>query len=290
MINVYLRSLIYTESSMDRLIYLVLGLLVLNGCTHSVNHQGKTPLVEVDDAFLYKEDVDAAMPIGIHGEDSVRFAEEYIRNWVEDVLLYGKAEGNIPDDEKIDRQVEAYRRALIMHTYQEELVRQKLGNEITDEEVTAYYQSHEGQFQAEQPYIQGLFVKVPLQTRHLNRVRNWYKQNTQDAIDGLEKFSIAHAVSYEYFYDRWCPVSEFVSKMPLKALETDADYLMRNKNVEVRDTVYCYFLHVERFLPKGDPLPLEYARKEIKELIMNLKRYREASENKDIIYYKPDNE
>ena len=76
----YLRSLIYTESSMDRLIYLVLGLLVLNGCTHSVNHQGKTPLVEVDDAFLYKEDVDAAMPIGIHGEDSVRFAEEYIRN------------------------------------------------------------------------------------------------------------------------------------------------------------------------------------------------------------------
>ena len=98
-----------------------IGLLMLTACSGTVNHQGKIPLVEVDDAFLYKEDVDAAMPIGIHGEDSMRFAEEYIRNWVEDVLLYGKAEGNIPDDEKIDRQVEAYRRALIMHTYQEEL-------------------------------------------------------------------------------------------------------------------------------------------------------------------------
>lgn len=273
----------------------------MSGCSSSFNHQGKTPLVEVGDAFLYKEDLDAALPVGIHDKDSVRFAEDYIRNWVEDVLLYGKAEGNIPDNEKIDQQVAAYRRALIMHTYQEELVRQKLGNEVSEEEIEAYYEAHAAQFRAEQPYIQGLFMKVPVQTRNLNRVRNWYKQNTQDAIDGLEKFSIAHAVSYEYFYDRWRPVSEFALKMPLEALETDMDYLKRNKNVEVRDTVYCYFLHVEQFLPKGDPLPLEYAKNEIKEMIINLKRvafinqmkndlYREASENNDIIYYKPDNE
>lgn len=286
---------------MNKIGCLIIGLLVMSGCSGSFNHQGKTPLVEIGDAFLYKEDLDAALPVGIHDKDSVRFAEDYIRNWVEDVLLYGKAEGNIPDNEKIDQQVAAYRRALIMHTYQEELVRQKLGNEVSEEEIEAYYEAHAAQFRAEQPYIQGLFMKVPVQTRNLNRVRNWYKQNTQDAIDGLEKFSIAHAVSYEYFYDRWRPVSEFALKMPLEALETDMDYLKRNKNVEVRDTVYCYFLHVEQFLPKGDPLPLEYAKNEIKEMIINLKRvafinqmkndlYREASENNDIIYYKPDNE
>ncbi len=286
---------------MNRIGCLIIGLLVMSGCSGSFNHQGKTPLVEVGDAFLYKEDLDAALPVGIHDKDSVRFAEDYIRNWVEDVLLYGKAEGNIPDNEKIDQQVAAYRRALIMHTYQEELVRQKLGNEVSEEEIEAYYEAHAAQFRAEQPYIQGLFMKVPVQTRNLNRVRNWYKRNTQDAIDGLEKFSIAHAVRYEYFYDRWRPVSEFALKMPLEALETDMDYLKRNKNVEVRDTVYCYFLHVEQVLPKGDPLPLEYAKNEIKEMIINLKRvafinqikndlYREASENNDIIYYKPDNE
>lgn len=286
---------------MNKIGCLIIGLLVMGGCSGSFNHQGKTPLVEVGDAFLYKEDLDAALPVGIHDKDSVRFAEDYIRNWVEDVLLYGKAEGNIPDNEKIDQQVAAYRRALIMHTYQEELVRQKLGTEVSEEEIEAYYEAHAAQFRAEQPYIQGLFMKVPVQTRNLNRVRNWYKRNTQDAIDGLEKFSIAHAVSYEYFYDRWRPVSEFALKMPLEALETDMDYLKRNKNVEVRDTVYCYFLHVEQFLPKGDLLPLEYAKNEIKEMIINLKRvafinqmkndlYREASENNDIIYYKPDNE
>ena len=48
------------------------------------------------------------------------------------MLLFDKAEGNIPDNAKIAKLVENYRRALIMHTYQEELVNQKLANEISE--------------------------------------------------------------------------------------------------------------------------------------------------------------
>lgn len=236
------------------------------------------------------------MPGGIRGQDSVRFAEEYIRNWVQDVLLYKKAEGNIPDNVKIDELVASYRRALIMHTYQEELVNQKLGSEISDTEIEQYYNQNTGMFRANQPYVQGLFMKVPVSARHLNNVRAWYKKNTQEAIDKLEKFSIGNAVSYDYFYDRWIPVSDIAAKLPLKAIDTDADYLNRNRNVEVRDTAYCYFLHVENFLPAGQQLPLEYAKSEIKEILINLKRvefinrmkddlYKKASEDKDIIYY-----
>ena len=58
------------------------------------------------------------MPFHISKDDSVLFAELYIKNWVEDVLLFDKAEGNIPDNAKIAKLVENYRRALIMHTYQ----------------------------------------------------------------------------------------------------------------------------------------------------------------------------
>ena len=112
----------------------------------------------------------------------------------------------------------------------------------------------------------------------------------------LEKFSIGNAVHYEYFYDRWLPVSHFSVKIPLKAIDSDSDYLSRNRNVEVRDSAFCYFLHVEDFLPKGDQLPIERAEREIKEILINLKRvefikqmkkdlYDDASEHNDIIYY-----
>lgn len=276
---------------------ILVAVLLLAGCTPSVDHKGKTPLVEVAGNFLYKEDLQAVMPIGLSQKDSTAFADEYIRNWAEDELLYQKAEGNIPDNVKIDERVAAFRKALVMHMYEEELVNQELGNTISDEEVEAYYRQNSGMFRAGQPYIQGLFMKVPLTASQLSKVRGWYKRNTQDAIDNLSKYGIGNAVSYEYFYDRWIPLSDIAVKLPLKALDTDRDYLNRNRNVEVRDTAFCYFLHVENFLPEGEQLPLEYARSEIKEILINLKRvdfinrmkqdlYKEASEDNDIVYYK----
>lgn len=276
---------------------ILVAVLLLAGCTPSVDHKGKTPLVEVAGNFLYKEDLQAVMPIGLSQKDSTAFADEYIRNWAEDELLYQKAEGNIPDNVKIDERVAAFRKALVMHMYEEELVNQELGNTVSDEEVEAYYRQNSGMFRAGQPYIQGLFMKVPLTASQLSKVRGWYKRNTQDAIDNLSKYGIGNAVSYEYFYDRWIPLSDIAVKLPLKALDTDRDYLNRNRNVEVRDTAFCYFLHVENFLPGGEQLPLEYARSEIKEILINLKRvdfinrmkqdlYKEASEDNDIVYYK----
>lgn len=276
---------------------ILVAVLLLAGCTPSVDHKGKTPLVEVAGNFLYKEDLQAVMPIGLSQKDSTAFADEYIRNWAEDELLYQKAEGNIPDNVKIDKRVAAFRKALVMHMYEEELVNQELGNTVSDEEVEAYYRQNSGMFHAGQPYIQGLFMKVPLTASQLSKVRGWYKRNTQDAIDNLSKYGIGNAVSYEYFYDRWIPLSDIAVKLPLKALDTDRDYLNRNRNVEVRDTAFCYFLHVENFLPEGEQLPLEYARSEIKEILINLKRvdfinrmkqdlYKEASEDNDIVYYK----
>ena len=233
---------------------ILVAVLLLAGCTPSVDHKGKTPLVEIAGNFLYKEDLQAVMPIGLSQKDSTAFADEYIRNWAEDELLYQKAEGNIPDNVKIDKRVAAFRKALVMHMYEEELVNQELGNTVSDEEVEAYYRQNSGMFHAGQPYIQGLFMKVPLTASQLSKVRGWYKRNTQDAIDNLSKYGIGNAVSYEYFYDRWIPLSDIAVKLPLKALDTDRDYLNRNRNVEVRDTAFCYFLHVENFLPEGEQL------------------------------------
>lgn len=60
-------------------------------------------------------------------------------------------------------------------------------------------------------------------------------------MDKLEKYSIGNAVSYDSFLDRWRPVSEYTGKLPLQVLTSDPAYLDRNRNVEVRDTAFCYF-------------------------------------------------
>lgn len=268
----------------------------MTGCGQEHNHKGKTPLVEVSGEFLYKEDLQAALPLNISKDDSVLFAEHYIRNWIEDALLFDKAEGNIPDNDKISKLVENYRRALIMHTYQEELVNQKLANDISEEEINAYYEKNKELFRLDNPLVKGLFIKVPLSSPDLGNVRVWYRKNNQDVIEKLEKYSLRNAVSYDYFYDRWTSVPDVAAKITLKVLDTDANYLDKNRNVEVKDTAFCYFLHIEDFLGKDKQKPLDFARDEIKEILINLKRvefinkvkedlYQRASDRNKIIYY-----
>ena len=183
-----------------------------------------------------------------------------------------------------------------MHTYQEELVNQKLANDISEEEINAYYEKNKELFRLDNPLVKGLFIKVPLSSPDLGNVRVWYRKNNQDVIEKLEKYSLRNAVSYDYFYDRWTSVPDVAAKIPLKVLDTDANYLDKNRNVEVKDTAFCYFLHIEDFLGKDKQKPLDFARDEIKEILINLKRvefinkvkedlYQRASDRNKIIYY-----
>ncbi len=270
-------------------------LLVCSCHQTSEDDQSGEPVVRAGEYSLYKSDLRSALPVGVHGADSVQFAEKYIRTWVEDMLMYQQAVENLPDGKEIDERVEAYRRALTVHIYQEKLVEQELGSKVADSEIETYYNTHSEQFVATEPYLKGVFMKVPLHAALLKNVRAWMKNpEGNDNLDRLEKYSISHAVSYECFPDRWKPFSEISLQMPL--VKKDLDNLRGHRSVEVSDSAFRYLLHVCEVLPVGERVPLEYASGEIREILVNLKRaeyigrmksdlYKRALEDKKIIYY-----
>lgn len=271
-----------------------------SGCTETVDHKGKTPLVQVGDNYLYMEDVMAVTPPGISEKDSAEMADRYIKNWIDDMLLYAKAEGNIPDDAGINELVNSYRRELITHTYIEQIVSQEVENLIPDSEVEEYYNENKDAFLAVEPYIKGLYIKVPKTASGISQVRQWYKDGSERSVDKIEKYGLRNAVDYEYFYDRWRSVNDFFLRLPTDA-DKEKNNIGKNKNIELSDSAFYYFLHIEDYLGKGEILPLEYAGKDIREIIMNNKRvefitkmkkdlYDEACDNNDIKYFNASNE
>lgn len=170
--------------------------LLCAACSEQHDHKGWTPLVELDGNFLYREDLQSVLPAGLSKDDSLLFAEHYIRNWVEDILLYDKAQSNIPNNGEIDKLVENYRKALIMHTYQQALIHQRLSEEISEQDLTEYYEKNQALFKVERPLMKGLFIKVPLTAPQLGNVRRWYKTETREAVEHLEKYSLQNAVKY----------------------------------------------------------------------------------------------
>ncbi|WP_321333569.1 peptidyl-prolyl cis-trans isomerase [uncultured Bacteroides sp.] len=274
---------------------LLVLIFCLEACAGEYDYGGKSPLVEVDGSFLYKEDLKAVVSTNLTENDSSLFAKHYIRNWVEDVLLYDKAKRNISDDAKINKLVENYRKTLILHTYQQELINQKLTREISEKEIANYYEKNKFFFILEQPLIKGLFIKIPLTATELDKVRSWYKAQTRDAIEHLEKYSLRNAVNYEYFYDKWVPLSDIVDLMPLKEPALKA-CLMKKKYVELKDATFYYFLSVTDYLNSGEQEPYELAKKRVKSMLINQKQvdfmktvrddlYKDAMSKNKIINY-----
>lgn len=273
---------------------LLVSLFFCISCAEKHDHRGKTPLVEVNGTFLYKEDLQSVLPAGLTKDDSLLFAEHYIRSWAEDILLYEKAQNNIPDDDEIDRLVENYRKALIMHTYQEELIEQRLSKEIQEQEIAEYYEKNKDFFKLERPLVKGLFIKIPLTAPQLNNVRKWYKTETQEAVEHLEKYSFQNAVKYEYFYDKWVPLADILDLIPLQA-DSPEEYINKNRHVELKDTAFYYFLNVSDYRAVGEQEPYEFAIPEAKDMLVNIKRvdfmrqvkddlYKRAMDRKKIIY------
>ncbi|WP_291529946.1 peptidyl-prolyl cis-trans isomerase [Bacteroides sp. UBA939] len=261
----------------------LLYILFCVACSKQQDHKGKTPLVELHGNFLYREDLQSALSSRLSKDDSLLFAEHYIRNWVDEVLLYEKAKSNIPNDGEIDKLVENYRKALIMHTYQQALIHQRLSNEISEKELVEYYENNKELFKLERPLMQGLFIKVPLTAPGLNNVRRWYKTNTQDAVEHLEKYSPQNAVKYEYFYNKWIPVADILDLIPLKRTDIE-EYVNRNRHIELEDTAFHYFLNVSDFRSVGEEEPYEFARTKVKDMMLNLKQAEFMKQVKDDLY------
>lgn len=262
----------------------LLSLVVaLSSCGERADRSEKEALVEVNGNYLYKEDLQSVLPLGMSGEDSAKFVDNYIREWVEDVLLYEQAKRNVGDTREIERLVENYRKTLLTHTYQRQLIAQQFADDITDEEMQSYYDSNKELFRLEQPMLKGLFIKVPVSAPQLNNVRAWCRSGSQENIDKLEKYAMQNAARYEYFHNEWVSTPELADLMPLKIGELNS-MVESNKNIEYRDKEFIYLLSVSELIGKNEVKPFETARQEIKEILVNMRQVDYMKKVKDDLY------
>lgn len=236
-----------------------------------MNHNGKTPLVGVGKEFLYKEDVAQLFAANGGAGDSTLFVHEYMRHWLEDVLLYRMARRNVPNSREVDRLVSSYKKSLLLNMYQEGLVEQHLRHEISDAEIETFYNANKGLFKVSEPMLQGIYIKVSKKAPQMAAVRRWMKNENPDDLEKLEKYSLMNAVAFEYFADNWHTLQSVAAKMPLTMDGLQAR-LGRNAIVECSDTASVYLLNATAFLFKGEQKPLDMAAGEIRELLVNSKK------------------
>ena len=241
-------------------------LLCLFSCRNVVEHGGKTPVAQVGDCYLYQEDIVSLLPYGLSAADSLAFVKDFTRKWLEEQVLYEKAEHNIRGDERIEQMVAEYRRTLVLNSYEQLLVEQRMSEELTEEALQEYYEKNKQLFMLEEPVIKGVFIKAPLSSPGIKDLKRWYKDGSEESLEQLEKYAFRNAVIYECFYDYWVPVSELEGKLIINLAELGEDF-EKHRNIEVEDGEYCYMLHIEEYVLKGEEKPYDLARQEIVDLL-----------------------
>ena len=267
--------------------------MLVSACTAFEKKQQAGAVVEVQGHYLYLSTLDS-LTLGMHGEDSMRVAQQYINQWAKDVVLYEEVRSKKADlgSTEIDRMVEDYRRALYTQAYEEYLVRRRMPKTVPDSTALGIYTRMPERFQLDESIMRGILVIVPTDAPKIDKLRKWLAAQSMDEI---EKYAYQNASGYELFTDRWMTTTEMMQHVPVE--RTDLENRLKSKNqIELADSTKTYLLQVTDKRMRGEQMPFDYARPEIDKIVLSERQvdflqkererlYNEAIQKKKVIFY-----
>lgn len=241
--------------------------LFLQECQRTQSDSNRTPVVATAGHILYLDEIQAAMPLYLSKEDSIRAAEAFIDQWIKQNLLYEAAEKNLQESSDIQKMVEDYRQALMVYEYQEQVLLEKMKTEVSDQDIADYYEANKQRFLSSRNLIKGIFIKVPVHSSNLKSIKNLYRKKDEASLEQLDLLCLQHAEIYENFSSDWMSFDDVMDHIPS---EIDQSKLLKSKDfLEVEDEHYCYLLRIDEYLLSGNPEPLEFVSHRIKNIIIN---------------------
>lgn len=244
-------------------------IFLLFSCTSKTEEK---PIAKVFESYLYTSEITDFIPHGTPAPDSLLMAQNYIRNWITKKLLLHKAIENLSGGEKdIQKQVDNYRTALLIHQYKQKLIAQRLVEDIKEENIQKYYDENKANFTLPTPIVKAIFLIVPKSASNLNNVKKWYKSDKPQDLESLEEYCITNAKKYDDFDNKWIEVKYLLNLVPgdFNTLESE---VLHSKNIEKEDDENYYFLRINEMRREQTTAPLGYVRDEIVLILKNKKK------------------
>lgn len=253
-------------------VLLTAAMLLATSCSLLNRKKDDTPVARVFDKYLYAGDLEDAIPRNVSESDSITLAKRYINTWVKDQLLLHYAEQALSEEQMdFEKQIEEYRKSLLIYSYRQKLLQQKLDTVVSESEINSYYENNSNNFMLSQEVVKATFVKVPLNLTGVDDVRRWSRSTDPADAEKLEKFCINYADKYDNFNNKWIYFSRLKEEMPLK-IDQPSRFLKYNQNIETSDSSFRYFLHVSEMKSEGEIAPLEMVKDDIRSILLNKRK------------------
>jgi hypothetical protein len=210
---------------------------------------------------------------GINDSDSAALVSNYINKWAKRELLLQKAEENLSPELKaeISEQIEETRANLIIYQYQRQMMLEKMDTVISETELENYYADNEKSFFLHSNIVKALFIKLPLETPDLGKIRQLARSNEQADLQQLESYCYQFAEKFDDFDEQWVPMDRLVVELQ-ENIDNEENFLRRNTFFEKSDSSSVYLVSIRDYKLRNSTAPFDYVRDDIKRIIWNTRR------------------
>ncbi len=228
-------------------------------------------LAKVNRAYLYQVDVPKSI-FGSAGKDSSQIVKKYVNDWVYQQLMIQKAKDFLPKESQRDigRKVKEYEASLFAFEYEKELINQKVNYEVTEDEVSNYYNQNSSSLTLAQNVVKGRYFFMDTNNPQADSIKQWFKKTTESNILKLEDAGFQYASNFSLKAE-WLPLEQFQVKLPVK-LDRPQSFLKKDKFAEIGDSLRTCLVYIEDFRSKGQVAPLAYKEQDIRKIIVNKRR------------------
>jgi len=259
---------------MNKAIIILGGILLLAGCNNTHNQIKRIAVAEVSSTILYYDEMPKLIQRGVNEADSVALINNYINKWTKRQLLLQKAEDNLSPalKDEINKQLAETRSNLIIYQYQQQMILEKLDTVLTDAELENYYTSNENSFVLTSNIVKALFIKLPLETPDINKIRVLARSNDQKDLQKLESICYQFAEKFDDFNEDWIPMNRLTVELR-QNIDNEENFLKRNTFLESNDSTSTYLVSIRDYRLRSSLAPFEYVKDDIKRIILNTRRF-----------------
>jgi hypothetical protein len=120
--------------------------------------------------------------------------------------------------------------------------------------------------------VKALFIKVPLETPGIDKIRLWARSVDQKDLQQLETYCYQFAEKFDDFNEDWVTLDRLSVELPQEILNPD-NFLRKNTWFETSDSSSVYMITVRDYRQRYSLAPFDYVKNDIKSIILNNRRF-----------------
>ncbi len=256
------------------------------GCqkTEKIKAPTDVAVAEVNGQVLSLGELKAMYPDQLNSPDSVLISNALTDRWIRKEVFLSEAERSMGDIHKLNALVRDYRESLIIHNYENQLLKNFSDTIVTDAEIQTFFNQNPDQFKLKKTIVRfnlAVFPRTILENEYDAVKKLWDEMETGEKLD-INLVRYLDLYSEAFVLDTvWHELDELQVLLPE---ELPRNLLNKSNRLELEDDNHFYFLKIMDIAEETDEAPLTYIRNFAQKAILQKRKLEWLEKVKEDLY------